>query len=128
MKWNQHEDVVSVIRSSGDQLVLQIITPVDRNYLNPSTQPRPTNRGQRSNSQGQLLLGNVRDQKSATWNIRPSSASSTRRFSIGDGTLKKSSKNTLNGKSGSKMSLWTLRRNRSKSREKTLEAIAFASR
>lgn len=118
IKWSQHEDVVTLIRNAQNHLVMDIITPMDRNYLDPSwntTQPR--SKGQRSNSQGHLL-----DMKSASVAHRPSS----RRFSIGEGTLKKNAKNGSTEKS--KISVWTLRRNRSKSREKSLESIAMAAK
>ncbi|UYV66048.1 RHPN2 [Cordylochernes scorpioides] len=32
-KWGRHEDVVGMIRSAGDSLVLRLVTPMDRNYL-----------------------------------------------------------------------------------------------
>ena len=114
-----------LIRDAQNHLKMEIITPMDRNYLDPTwSSTTPRSKGQRSNSHGQLL-----EQKSATVAHRPSSASgsSSRRFSIGEGTLKKNQKNGTAGKS-SKISVWTLRRNRSKSREKTLEAIAMSGR
>ena len=35
-RWSKHEDVVAIIRDSGDILKLKLITPRDKNYLDPS--------------------------------------------------------------------------------------------
>ncbi|XP_067144294.1 rhophilin-2-B [Centruroides vittatus] len=36
-KWSKHEDVVNLMRGGGNNLVMKVITPMDRNYLHPKS-------------------------------------------------------------------------------------------
>lgn len=36
VKWSSHEEVVKLIKKSGDNLTLKLVTPMDRNYLKVS--------------------------------------------------------------------------------------------
>ena len=42
VKWAKHEEAVTYIRSAGDELRLKIITPMDRNYLDPASKTSST--------------------------------------------------------------------------------------
>ena len=35
VKWSKHDDVVQKIRASGSHIVLQLVTPCDKDYLHP---------------------------------------------------------------------------------------------
>lgn len=36
VKWAHHEEVVKLIKDTGDSLMLKLVTPMDRNYLKVS--------------------------------------------------------------------------------------------
>ncbi|CAH1164517.1 unnamed protein product [Phaedon cochleariae] len=36
VKWSSHDEVVSLIKKSGESLSLKLVTPMDRNYLKPA--------------------------------------------------------------------------------------------
>lgn len=36
VKWSPHDEVVKLIKASGDTLSLKLVTPMDRNYLKVS--------------------------------------------------------------------------------------------
>lgn len=44
VKWASHEQVVRLIKQSGDFINLKLVTPMDRNYLKVNAQPRNVDR------------------------------------------------------------------------------------
>lgn len=38
IKWQKHDEVVSIIKASGNHLTLKVMTPMDRSYLEPCQQ------------------------------------------------------------------------------------------
>ncbi|XP_044742961.1 rhophilin-2 isoform X2 [Chrysoperla carnea] len=51
VKWSSHEEVVKLIKKSGDNLTLKLVTPMDRNYLKPNKTPSHNNN---NNSKGSI--------------------------------------------------------------------------
>lgn len=119
IKWSRHEDVVAHIRASGSSLVIRIITPIDCSYLPTGNQTR----GQRSQGHGGSATLKSHGQKAQTTLRRPLSAGHQR--VVNGGTLGSKDKGQRSSGGSSKSvkssgSGWTLRRNRSKSRDKKL--------
>ena len=93
VKWCKHDEVVALMRTEGSHLVLQVVTPVDHNFI--------------TNSQGATASPQTPKTPSVTRMRKDSTVSY--------GTLKKDRQrsSTKSSKSGS----WNFRK-RSKSREK----------
>ncbi|KAG5900121.1 hypothetical protein JTB14_012794 [Gonioctena quinquepunctata] len=45
VKWSSHDEVVTLIKNSGESLSLKLVTPMDRNYLKPTKSTNNTNKG-----------------------------------------------------------------------------------
>jgi len=39
VRWTKHDQVVAMIRSSADTVILRVVTPTDHNYIDPSSPP-----------------------------------------------------------------------------------------
>ncbi|XP_077302800.1 GTP-Rho-binding protein rhophilin isoform X2 [Arctopsyche grandis] len=50
VKWSPHDEVVKLIKASGDTLSLKLVTPMDRNYLKASNSPSTQNSGSNQGS------------------------------------------------------------------------------
>ncbi|XP_065200233.1 rhophilin-2 isoform X2 [Planococcus citri] len=76
VKWAHHEEVVKLIKDSGDTLSLKLVTPMDRNYLKPKskTAANSSNSSEsggtnsRNSSYQHSPSGSVSTQKKLTWN------------------------------------------------------------
>lgn len=94
-KWMTHDEVVSLIKESGSSLTLKVITPMDRNYLNPkssaSSSPMSTTSSISGLSSGacyfNMPIGSLSSSKSKdrsrrmTWNFFRRSQSRERELS-----------------------------------------------
>ena len=80
VKWAKHEDVVRLIRSFGNNLVLGIVTSLDRNYLSPRAVSECTELGDKEGDKKIMQSGTLerqkpirmsgRSTKSLTWTLR----------------------------------------------------------
>ena len=81
VKWSKHEDVVKIIRSFGNNLVLSIVTSLDKNYLNPQPKSECTDLADKDgNTKSVMQTGTLerqkpirlsgRSTKSLTWTLR----------------------------------------------------------
>ena len=94
VKWSKHEEVVSLIKKTGVRLRLTLVTPLDRNYLQPTPPEQNQGQGSRLRSQSVPPTEGSRSPDSSFWR------------------KDRKSKDNQSGKS------WTLLRKRSASREK----------
>lgn len=79
VKWAHHEEVVKLIKDTGDSLMLKLVTPMDRNYLKPknknanscnsSNSSDSGNNSLRNNTYQHSPSGSITTQKKLTWNL-----------------------------------------------------------
>ncbi|GFW50448.1 rhophilin-2 [Trichonephila clavipes] len=94
-KWMNHEEVVRLIRESGHELTLKVVTPIDLDYLHPKSNGSSASSSPASNastlSSTDLSRVNLRTNSSpfakdkrrrATWNFFRRSQSKERQFPI----------------------------------------------
>ncbi|XP_054714698.1 rhophilin-2-like [Uloborus diversus] len=94
-KWMGHEEVVRLIRESGNELTLKVVTPIDHDYLHPKSSNNSTASSPASNtstlSSGELSRVHMRfttnpfakdKRRRATWNFFRRSQSKDREFPI----------------------------------------------
>ncbi|GFY65556.1 rhophilin-2 [Trichonephila inaurata madagascariensis] len=94
-KWMNHEEVVHLIRESGHELTLKVVTPIDLDYLHPKSNSSSASSSPASNastlSSTDLSRVNLRTNSSpfakdkrrrATWNFFRRSQSKERQFPI----------------------------------------------
>ena len=98
IKWQKHDEVVALIKAAGNRLTLKLITPTDRNYLEPCQNPASLSSpsaAAKTNGSSQAMSA-------------PKSESSSQ------GLFKRRPKGAK--KSGDSSSIWTLKR-KGKSKE-----------
>lgn len=74
VKWSSHDEVVYLIKRTGDNLTLKLVTPMDRNYLKPKSKSSSCSvNSMQSSSSGvsseHSPIGSIgHAQKRLTWN------------------------------------------------------------
>ncbi|CAH1779021.1 unnamed protein product [Owenia fusiformis] len=105
-KWSKHEDVVTLIKESGNSISVKLITPRDRNYLEPHRTPCSRAGSTCSDS---------------SFNIPSTSASPSNTLS----STKSGNKRSKKGESGKNSSSWLFKKKSPKRETDEMEKVKY---